>query len=219
MVQIQEHILTDIPVFDIGEPVSAVVGFFERQAYSHVAITEAGEYLGAIGENDLLGLEPGSDLGRYRYDLDAFMVTRDSSWLDVLETFARNEANLLPVVDDNKSVVGYYDLRDVVSAFIDTPFFTEPGAILVVAKGEKDYSFSEIAQIVESNNIKMIGGFVSDIRNDVVQVTLKIGNTNLNEVIQSFRRYNYHILFGNKDDQFLEDLRQRSEYLDKYLKV
>ncbi len=219
MVQIQEHIISDIPRYDIGEAVSEVIQFFEHHAYSHVAITENGEYLGAMAENDLDNLEAGSQLDRYRYDLDVFSVSNDSSWLDVLETFARNEANLLPVLDHNRSVIGYYELNDVVSAFIDTPFFTEPGAILVVAKGEKDYSFSEIAQIVESNNIKMIGGFVSDNRNDVVQVTLKIGNANLNDVIQTFRRYNYHIIFGNKDDQFLEDLRQRSEYLDKYLNV
>jgi hypothetical protein len=110
-------------------------------------------------------------------------------------------------------------LNDIVRVFIHTPFFTEPGGILVIAKGIKDYSFSEISQIVESNNTKIIGAFITDIRNDIIQVTLKISATNLNEVIQTFRRYNYTILFGNNDDQFLEDLKERSDYLDKYLNV
>jgi hypothetical protein len=48
---------------------------------------------------------------------------------------------------------------------------------------------------------------------------MKLGSENLNEVIQTFRRYNYSILFGNNDDQFMEDLKQRSDYLDKYLNV
>jgi hypothetical protein len=103
--------------------------------------------------------------------------------------------------------------------FIDIPFFTDPGNILVVARGIQDYSFSEIAQIVESNNAKMIGAFITDVQNDVVQVTIKISTVNFNEVIQTFRRYNYHILFGTSDDQFLEGLKQRSDYLDKYLNV
>ena len=89
----------------------------------------------------------------------------------------------------------------------------------MLAKGIKDYSFSEIAQIVESNNTKLIGGFITDMKNDVVQVTIKIGSSNLNEITQTFRRYNYTILYGNNDDQFLEDLKQRSDYLDKYLNV
>jgi hypothetical protein len=151
--------------------------------------------------------------------LESFFVTIETSWLDVLESFARNEANLVPVMDVEGKILGYYNLTDVVTVFIDTPFFTEPGGVLVIAKGIKDYSFSEIAQIVESNNSKLLGGFVTDMKNDVVQVTIKIGATEINDIIQTFRRYNYTILFGNTDDQFLENLKQRSDYLDKYLNV
>ncbi len=103
--------------------------------------------------------------------------------------------------------------------FIDTPFFKEPGAILVISTGIKDYSFSEIAQIVEGNNARLLGAFITDSQNDIVQITLKIGAQNLTEVAQTFRRYNYTIEFGNSDDQFLEDLKQRSAYLEKYLNV
>ncbi len=115
--------------------------------------------------------------------------------------------------------MGYYDLNDFVGVFIDTPFFKEPGAILVVAKGIKDYSFSEIAQIVESNNTKLIGAFITDARSEVVQITIKVGTNNFSEVVNTFRRYNYSILYGNKADQFLEDLKERSDYLDKFLNV
>ncbi|MDH3698889.1 MAG: acetoin utilization protein acuB, partial [Flavobacteriaceae bacterium] len=112
-----------------------------------------------------------------------------------------------------------YDLTEVVAMFIEIPFFTEQGAILVVAKKASDYSFSEIAQIVESNNTKLIGAFITDSREEVVQITVKLGTGNMNEVVQTFRRYDYSILFGSKDDQFLKDLKQRSDYLNKYLNV
>jgi len=125
----------------------------------------------------------------------------------------------MPVLDEKDQILGYYNLPDVVSVFIDTPFFTEPGSILVIAKGIKDYSFSEIAQIVESNNTKLLGGFITGSENDVIQITIKMGTANNNEILQSFRRYNYNVLFGNGDDQFLEDLKQRSDYLDKYLNI
>ena len=242
---IQDHIVFTIPVFQINDTLSKVIRFFEDTTYSHVAIIENGSFLGVLSENDLEqtvnerfkdGISEDTQLinhptekqktqyinrtvEHHRYDLDAFFVRKDTNWLDVLETFARHEANIVPVLDENGRLEGYYDLTDIVNIFIDTPFFTEPGGIIVLAKGIKDYSFSEIAQIVESNNTKLIGGFITDSKNDVIQITIKVASANLNEIIQTFRRYNYNILFGNNDDQFLENLRERSNYLEKYLNV
>lgn len=216
---IQTHIVTNIPVFEIEDSLSKVIEFFQENTHSHIAVAENGVYLGVLGENDLENFDANEKVEQYRYDLDTFFVRKETNWLDVLETFARNEANLMPVLDDKGRIDGYYDLTDIVSVFIDTPFFTEPGGIIVLAKGIKDYSFSEIAQIVESNNTKLIGGFITDSKNDVIQITIKVASSNLNEILQTFRRYNYNILFGNTDDQFLENLRERSDYLEKYLNV
>ncbi|TAI46975.1 CBS domain-containing protein [Flagellimonas allohymeniacidonis] len=217
--QIQDQIISSVPVFEVSETLEKVILFFEETTFSHVGVTENGEYLGVLSENDLPCFEPDKKIEDFRYDMETFSVTKETAWMDVLEMFARNEANILPVLDENKLIIGYYDLGDVVARFIDTPFFKEPGGILVVSVGIKDYSFSEIAQIVEGNNARLLGAFISDSQNDVVQITLKVGTLNLNEVAQTFRRYNYNVVFGNGDDQFLEDLKQRSEYLEKYLNV
>lgn len=217
--QIQSHIIKTIPEFKIGDSFAKVLDFFKENTYSHIAITEKNRFLGVFSENDVEIIDAAAKIESYRYDLETFFVRKNTNWLDVLEAFARNEANLLPILGENEEIIGYYDLTDIVSVFIDTPFFTDPGNILVVAKGLKDYSFSEIAQIVESNNAKFIGGLITDIQNDVVQITIKISTTNFNDVVQTFRRYNYNIIFGNSDDQFLEDLKQRSDYLDKFLNV
>lgn len=217
--QIQNQIITTVPIFEVSETLEEVIQFFEETTFSHVAVTENGVYIGVLSENDLACFEPEKKIEDFRYDLETFFVKKETAWLDVLEMFSRNEANVLPVLDEDQVIIGYYDLEDIVSTFIDTPFFREPGAILVIATGIKDYSFSEIAQIVESNNARLLGAFITDSQNDVVQITLKVESQNLNEVAQTFRRYNYTIVFGNSDDQFLEDLKQRSDYLEKYLNV
>lgn len=216
---LQSHIISDIPVFDIGDPLKKVIKFFEEHTFSHVAVVENAVLIGVLSKDDLENFEDDQTIESFRFTLESIFVLVKTSWLDVLETFAKNEANLIPVIDVDGKVMGYYDLTDIVGIFINTPFFTDPGSILVVAKGIKDYSFSEIAQIVESNNTRFIGGFITEMQNDIVQITIKIGTTNLNEITQTFRRYNYNVLFGNNDDQFLEDLKQRSDYLDKYLNV
>lgn len=217
--QMQQYILNTIPVFEMGDSLKEVIHFFTHSTYSHVGITEEGRFKGLLGEADLESFQPSSLIEEYRYQLELFSVRPEASWLDILEVFTRNEANLLPVVDKNEVLLGYYDLNDVVDLFTDMPFFTEPGAILVVSKPMRDYSFSEIAQIVEGNNTRLLGAFITTIENETVQVTLKIGDSNINEVLQTFRRYHYQVLSGSIDDKFLEELKQRSDYLDKYLNV
>lgn len=217
--QIQAHILTTIPIFAIEDEMEKVIRFFKTTTFSHVAVMEHNKLLGMLSENDFETFEKEKKIEDYRFVLEAFFVREETLWLDVLEIFAKNDANLIPVLDKDDAVMGYYGLTDIVSVFINTPFFTEPGGILVVSKGVKDYSFSEISQIVESNNAKLYGALITDITNDIVEITLKITTENLNEITQSFRRYNYSILYGNEDDLFLEDLKERSKYLDKYLNV
>ncbi len=217
---IQEYIISTLPVFKISDNLKKVISFFEETSYSHVAVMEENAFVGVLSANDLPCFEPEKKIEDFRFQLETFFVTPQTLWLDVLEKFTRNESNVLPVLEENSQrVVGYYDINDIVTFFISTPFFTEPGGVLVVSKGIKDYSLSEISQIVEGNNGKLLGAFITDNQNDLVQVTLKISAGNLNEVIQTFRRYSYTIVFGNNDDQFLEDLKERSAYLDKYLNV
>lgn len=216
---IQGQLIQDIAVFKPEMATTKVLDFFAKNTFSHLAVIEEELLLGMLSENDIDTYKEHKTIADCSFVFEHFFVKSDANWLDVLEVFSVNEANVVPVVNENMHVIGYYNLADIVHQFIATPFFTEPGDIVVVAKGTKDYSFSEIAQIVESNNAKIIGGFVTDLRADVVEVTVKISKANLNDILQTFRRYNYTILLGSKDDQFLEELKSRSEYLSKYLNV
>lgn len=216
---LQSHIIKTIPVFKIDDSIKDVIQLFETTTYSHVGILDGDAYVGVLSENDLETFEKDKFVFDYKYNLEMFFIPSDNSWLDALEIFARNDANVLPVLDHEQNMLGYYSLSDIVGIFIETPFFTEQGSILVVSKGVKDYSFSEIAQIVESNNAKLIGAYITDITNDIAQITLKVVSANINEISQTFRRYNYAIDYGTTDDLFLEDLKDRSNYLDKYLNV
>jgi hypothetical protein len=107
----------------------------------------------------------------------------------------------------------------MIHLFNETPFFAEPGGILIVEKGINDYSFSEISQIVESNDAKLFGAFISKMDGDLARITIKVGNASLNEIIQTFRRYSYNIVSGHEEDSYIESLKERSKYLDKYLNM
>src|SRR5690606_17624840 len=132
---------------------------------------------------------------------------------------ARNHTNVIPVLNDENKYVGYYEITDIIKLFNETPFLKEHGGIIVVEKGINDYSVGQVVQIVESNNGKVLGLFISDTTTDKVQITIKLALGSMNEVIQTFRRYNYEIISEHQEDNYLNNLRDRSDYLDKYLNI
>jgi len=142
-----------------------------------------------------------------------------TNWLQVLEAFAQNNTNLLPVLNEKSQYIGYYELADVMSFFNNTPFISLSGNTLIIEKRLVDYSFSEICQIIESNDGRILGAFISEIANDIVQISLKIGDANFNDILAAFRRYDYTIISSHQEDIFLKELQERSRYLEKYLNI
>ncbi|WOD42127.1 CBS domain-containing protein [Hwangdonia lutea] len=218
--KLTEYIINDIKPLNNDSKISDLQELFNQLTYSHIPVRDKNNtYLGSFSETDAHCFEGGKLLSEYAYALEDFHVRDTTIWLDVLEAFAKNATNIMPVLNDRNVYLGYYELNDVIGLFNETPFFFEAGGILVVEKGLTDYSFSEISQIVESNNGKLLGAFVSKIKNDVVQITLKISNSSLNDITQTFRRYSYNIVFGHEGDSYNESLKERSDYLKKYLDI
>lgn len=218
--KLSEFIINDIKPLNSNSKISDLQHLFNQLTYSHIPIQDDNKiYLGSFSENDAHCSESNKTVNDYKYAIENFFVRDSTLWLDVLEAFAVNSTNIMPVLNHQNMYLGYYELKEVISLFKESPFFSEPGGILVIEKGINDYSFSEISQIVESNNGKLLGAFISKMKPDLVQVTLKIGNTGLNEIIQTFRRYSYNIVSGHEEDSYLESLKERSDYLNKYLNI
>ena len=217
--QLQDFVINDIKPLKITDKIGDLQMLFNQLTYSHIPIQNEGVYMGCVSETDVHCFDSAIAISDCNHTIEGFFVRSTTNWLDVLEAFAQNDSNIMPVLDEKNTYLGYYELNDIIHLFNETPFFAEPGGILIVEKGIHDYSFSEISQIVESNDAKLLGAFISKMGSDLVQITLKIGNSSLNEIIQTFRRYSYNIVSGHEEDSYIESLKERSEYLDKYLNM
>lgn len=213
-----ELIINDITPVTLDQHISVVQKVFNNLTYSHIPVCDAQGYIGCLSENDLHCFESGVTVKDCRYAVEFFSVDWTTNWLDVLEAFAQNSTNVMPVLKEGK-YIGYYELKDIISLFDQTPFFYEAGAVLVVKKGVKEYSFSEMSQIVESNNAKILGAFLTNLEGDLAEITLKINNTGLSDITQTFRRYGYEIVAGYEDDTYVQNLKDRSDYFKKYMNI
>jgi CBS domain-containing protein len=218
--KISDYISKDVNALALNNTIGDAKKLFNILTFSHLPIVENNTLLGLIDESDVRTVENDDEtLGNHRELLNTFFIGMENNWMEILKIFSANETNIMPILSDKSKYIGYYELNDVLHFFNDTPLLNHEGFFIVVEKGAKDYSFSEIAQIVESNEAKLIGAFISGYKNDLVQITLKIASEEINEIIQSFRRYGYILLTKHKEDLFLEELKDRSDYLQKYLNI
>jgi len=219
MTTITDYINNDFRAMDSQETILAAQDFFMDVSFSHFPVLEDGIYIGSIVAEDLETFDTDKKISNYKYTLEPFFVRSKMNWLDVLEVFGKNHTDIVPVLDENNLYLGYYELTDSMRFFNETPFIKESGGIIIVKKALVDYSMSQVSQIVESNNGKLLGLFVSNSDNDTIEITIKVTLGVMNDIIQTFRRYNYEIISEHNDDNYINTLKERSDYLDKYLNI
>jgi len=216
-----EYLSNDVKALSLSNSIADAKNLFQNLIFTHLPIVEEGVFYGLISESDLLGYDENDKklIKDIRYSLQTFFVTEETFWLDTLEIFSVNQANIIPVLNKKNNYIGYYELADILQFLSNTPFLQEMGNVLVVSKNKVNYSISEVAQIVESNDAKLYGVFVSGYKNDHVILTIKLYSDNVNDVIHTFRRYDYNIIIGVNQDEYLNNLKNRSDYLQKYLNI
>ena len=219
MNSLDSYINNEIKPLKHSDLVAEAQGIFEDFQYSHFPVTEEGIYIGCVSKEAVEFLNADALINENRFHFERFFVRSTMIWLDVLEVFAKNEANLLPVLDEKNNYLGYYELEDVIRFLHETPFLKEEGGIIVVEKEVDKFSMSQVTQIIESNNAKILGLFISNVANGKVEITVKISQSGLNDIIQTFRRYEYEIISEHQEDSYLNSLKERSNYLEKYLNI
>lgn len=216
--KINDFILKEIKALTLNSSVKSAQQVCKDLPITHIPVVEDGKLIGCLPESDIQTIEnKNRTLNEYTYMLDHFYTNEKATLLDLIALFADNDSNLIPVLDKNLNYVGYYELSDILDAFANSPFIHNESQTLIIDKPKSDYSMSQITQIVETNKGKLLGAYISSENIDNIEVTLRIVSEEINEIIQTFRRYDYNVITQHEDDFYLEELKDRAAYLRKYL--
>jgi predicted transcriptional regulator len=215
---ITDYIQNKIKPLRLKSSVKTAKKLFDTFPVTHFAVVEDTQLLGCFAQDDIQTIANKTlDLFAHTHLLNSFFADENATVLELLKIFADNDTTLIPILNKEKKYIGYYDLSDILVVFSASPFMTENGENLVVQKMKSDYSMSEITQIVESNGGALLGLYLSEQQKDFVQITLRISTEDIHEIVHAFRRYAYKIISMHENDIYLEDLKSRSDYLQKYL--
>jgi len=211
----------DILPLNISDTCSFALNAMEENRVNHLAVVNERELLGVVTEFDLINHPDLQDvIGNVKLSLPNAFISAYQHVFDVMKMMTELKLTLLPVVEPRNLYSGVITLPNLLRFLTLNTSVLNPGGLIVLEVAENDYSMSEIARIIESNDSRILGVFFTTNPNStLIDITIKINTEDLNPVIQSFERYNYTIkaTFAEKDD--LDEIKERYDALMNYLGI
>ena len=195
--------------------------WFEEFKVSHLPIVNGQELLGIITENDVYSANSFEEtLDKQTLPLQNISVTQSQHVYTVIRLFAEYKLSLLPVVDENNAYIGVITLPGLVENLSAITAVDNPGGILVLELNVNDFSLTEIAKIIESNDAKLLSLYMKSQPDSLrTELTLKLNKMDIQPVIQTFLRYNYVIKASFFESDYTDNLRDRYNMLMNYLNI
>lgn len=188
---------------------------------SHLPVVDGSEYLGLVSEQEIYDMNnPDDAIDSQIRVMSRPFIYDNQHIIEAMQPFAENNLSVLPVLDVEDKYLGVITLPDL-SHELAQMMAAEKGAIIVLEMSVRDYSLSQISQIVEGNDTKIVSLFVQNqSKTDNIYVTIKFNRTDISPVIQTFERYSYRIVQVFSSDREIDTmLEDRYNSFMKFLSI
>lgn len=211
--------LTPMKVAETG---ADALFYMDDYKVSFMPVLEGETYLGLLSESDIFKLsDPDLPLADQKVPYKLVYVNDNQHVFDVIRVMSDEKVSILPVLDENKIYKGCISINSLTEQFGHFTAITSPGAIIILELNQNDYVLSQIAQLVESQDMKILSLFVSSESDSTkMELTIKLNKFEIQSLIKALTRYNYIIqaTFTN-DEKMVDDLLDRYNALMNYLKL
>ncbi len=211
-----------VPALKTSDSGQTALNWMEIFRVSHLPIVNNQDFLGLISDSDIYDMNlPEEPIGNHSLTLLKPFVTADQHLFEVIGLASRLRLTVVPVLDNHNHYKGVITTTDLVRYLASISSMDQSGGILVLEITERDYSLSQIAQIVEGNNIKVLSLYITSPPDSTrLEVTLKVNSTDLTSLIRTFERYNYDVkTWITSDDSMDRFYSERFDLLMKYLNI
>ncbi|GAC1418650.1 MAG: hypothetical protein NVS9B7_03350 [Flavisolibacter sp.] len=218
----RELISNSIPYLHTDDTVYHALQLMNDYHVAHLPVVEADnsdKYLGIISEDQLLQSNEDYALNQLQITDSTTSVQANDHFLKALQTAVINKLSIVPVIEEKRllGIVTYNDLLRNTSEFMS---LNEPGALIVLQLDSKNYSFSEINRIVESNDAQITQlNTYTDAETGISHVTLRVSKLEVSDIISTFQRYEYIVKYYFGEELYENELQTNYDNLMNYLKI
>ena len=211
-----------IPALKLTDTAEKAIIWMEELKTNQLPVIENRQFKGLISEDLIL---ESNDLDRniadFRLISENCYVYEEQHLFDIIRVAQEHESELVAIINNENEFLGVSRHEDTMKAFANTLAVQGQGGILVLNMRMIDYSLSEISRLVESDDAKILGSFLSQNSKDPnqVYVTLKINKVDLTTVIATLERFDYLIVAKFHDQNNISTERERLDNLLNFLNI
>lgn len=199
----------------------AALGWMDDYKVSHLPIVNDQKFLGLISELDIYNLNNFDEpLGNHSLSLIQPYVKENQHIYDVLKLVNALGLTLIPVLTEKEDYLGSITLQNLLKYFAESLSVENPGGIIVLETAYNNYSLTEIANIVESNDAKILSTYILNHEDSTrIEIAIKINKLDIAAILKTFDRYGYFVKASFNEDTDNDDLKDRYNLLMNYLNV
>ena len=130
----------------------------------------------------------------------------------------KNNLSVVPVLDEKNQYTVVITTRKLLYTIANSAAIQSVGGVIVLQMNNNDYSLTEISNIIENNDTKILSTYVTSTPNSTkMELTIKINKTEITPIIKDLERYEYSIIASYKEDDEDVDFLERYEKLMRFL--
>ena len=152
---ITEYLSNEIKPGKVNSSPSQLLEVVQENKLTHLPLFKGLDFVGNISEEDLIELSIDDEKVDYTSYLESFYLSESSTLLDAIQMMYTNQANILPIINEQSRYVGFITEMDIINTFANFPFVAAQGVSMLVSIAEKDLSMTAISNIIEVNNGKI----------------------------------------------------------------
>lgn len=151
---------------------------------------------------------------------ETVFVASGRSIHDALRLMVAGQLSMLPILDQEGLFAGYLSAQQLLMEVGNALGAEVAGGVLILEMAGQDYHLSEIAQILESNDLRVLSIMTRPVEMSTrLQVIIKTHSRDLGRALQTLARYEYTVILAEFEDLHDIQLNDRYELLMRYLNV
>ena len=216
-----ELINNNIPRLQLQDSIAKALQLINDYRVTHLPVVSDDKYLGMVSEDDLLDVE--EEKGTIEFLQSNFIVgfvKENEHFLNAVKCSNQYEATVVPVINDEKELVGVITVPDLLKALGNFSGANEIGGIIVMEMERNQFAISEISRIVESNDATILH-LNTTIQPDtgLLTVSVHLNKKEIAAIVSSFERYEYDIIYYFGDEKFENEIHSNYRHLMSYLDI
>jgi CBS domain-containing protein len=217
----RELLSQSLPTLHLHDKVFNALQMMNDCHVSHLAVAEGEKLIGLISEESLMQAPDDTmEIQELKESFPIVFVNDKDHFLKALQVAVENRLSIVPIVNENKELLGMVSYRELLKQASEFMNVKEPGGLIVLEMESTHYSFSEISRLVETNDAQITQlNTYTDPQTGLMQVTIKLNKTEVSDIVATFQRYEYNVKYYFGEELYENELRSNYDNLMNYLKL